>query len=103
MNPIPFEPVMTAALFVGARIAGMMIFPPFFGSDAIPLPVKAGATIALTALLYPVYGPQGLRVDTLGWLRVLAGEVLAGLLLGLVLQFVFEAAQFAGQVAGVQT
>jgi flagellar biosynthetic protein FliR len=103
MTDLKFEHLMTAALFVGARVGGLMIFPPFFGSDAIPMPVKAGLTVALTGLLYPVYGPAGLQADGLGWLRILGGEVLAGLLLGLALQFVFEAAQFAGQVAGVQT
>src|SRR5882724_12406877 len=103
MQQLSFEQVMTAALFVGARVAGVMIFPPFFGSDAIPLPVKAGLTVTLTVLLYPVYDPLAMQADALGWMRVLSGEVLVGLFLGLALHFVFEAAQFAGQVAGVQT
>jgi flagellar biosynthesis protein FliR len=59
-------------------------------------------------LLYPVYaglGPSGrLGLSSgLGWVAMAGGEVVIGLLLGLTLQFVFEAAEFAGQIAGMQT
>jgi flagellar biosynthetic protein FliR len=98
-----FEQIMTAALFVGARIGSLMMFSPFLGSEAITLPIKAGLTVLLTGLLYPGYGPLGIQLDALGWLRVMGGEIVAGLLLGLAMQLVFEAAQFGGQIAGVQT
>jgi flagellar biosynthetic protein FliR len=103
MPVVHLEQIMQAAIFAGVRIGGMFLFPPFFSSDAIPVPVKAALTIALTALMYPVYGPIALHVDVLGWLRVAAGELTIGLLLGLSLQFVFEAALAAGQMIGVQT
>ena len=103
MPVLHLEQIVQAAVFAGVRIGGMFLFPPFFSSDAIPVPVKAALTVALTALLYPVYGPLGLRTDALGWLRVAAGELIVGLLLGLSLQFVFEAALAAGQMIGVQT
>ncbi|HEY1799372.1 MAG TPA: flagellar biosynthetic protein FliR [Terriglobales bacterium] len=103
MPVLHLEQIMQAAIFAGVRIGGMFLFPPFFSSDAIPVPVKAALTVALTALMYPVYGPLALHVDVLGWLRVAAGELIIGLLLGLSLQFVFEAALAAGQMIGVQT
>ena len=103
MPVIHLDQIMQAAVFAGVRIGGMFLFPPFFSSDAIPVPVKAVLTIALTALLYPVYGPVALHVDVLGWLRVAMVELIIGLLLGLSLQFVFEAALAAGQMIGVQT
>lgn len=103
MPVIHLDQIMQAVVFAGVRIGGMFLFPPFFSSDAIPVPVKAVLIIALTALLYPVYGPVALHVDVLGWLRVAAGELVIGLLLGLSLQFVFEAALAAGQMIGVQT
>ena len=37
-----------------------------------------------------------------GWTRVVLGEVVLGLAMGLCLQFIFEAVQLAGQVAGFQ-
>ncbi|HEX5435172.1 MAG TPA: flagellar biosynthetic protein FliR [Candidatus Angelobacter sp.] len=103
MPVLHLDRIVEAAVFAGVRIGGIMIFPPFFGSDAIPIPMKAAFTIFLTALLYPVYGPLALRADAMGWVRVAAGELVIGLVLGLSLQFVFEAALAAGQMVGIQT
>ena len=58
--------------------------------------------MTLTALLYPVCGPRGLSLTAGGVVRVMFSEALVGLLIGLAVQFVFEAAQFAGQVMGMQ-
>jgi len=93
---------MAAMVFAGVRIGSLMLFSPFLGSDALPAGIKAVITLALTALLWPVYGPPAVVADSLGWLRVMAGEMIIGLLLGLTLQFTFEAVQFAGQIMGVQ-
>jgi flagellar biosynthesis protein FliR len=103
MLVLHLEHIVQAAVFAGVRIGGMMLFPPFFSSDAVSIPVKAALTIALTALLYPVYGPLALKTDAAGWLRVVFGELVIGVLLGLSLQFVFEAALAAGQMIGIQT
>jgi flagellar biosynthetic protein FliR len=80
----------------------LMVFAPFFGSLSVPARVKAGLTVALTALLYPVYAPRALDFNGLNWCRVMAGEVVVGLILGLTLTFVFEGAQLAGQMLGFQ-
>jgi len=87
---------------VGIRISGLLLFAPFFGSDAIAPRIKIGLVLAITALLYPVCSPRGLELSTSGILRVTVGELLVGLLIGLSAQLVFEAAQFAGQLMGVQ-
>lgn len=97
-----FEDVITAVAFVGARVSGLMVFTPFLGSSVITPRVKVGIVILLTALLYPVCGPRAVAFTIAGLLRVIVSEALIGLLLGLVVQFVFEAAQFAGQVMGMQ-
>lgn len=103
MGGLHFDQMLSALLFVGMRIAGVMTFAPFLGGDTIAAPVKAGFTVALTALLYPAVGIVGLSADTAGWVRVALGEALIGLMLGLTLQLIFEAAQVAGQIVGVQT
>jgi len=87
---------------VGIRISGLLLFAPFFGSDAVAPRIKIGLVVAITALLYPVCGPRGLELSLSGILRVVVGELLVGLLIGLSVQLVFEAAQFAGQLMGVQ-
>ena len=87
---------------IGIRISGLLLFAPFFGSDAIAPRIKIGLVVAITALLYPVCGPRALELSPSGILRVAVGELLVGLLLGLSVELVFEAAQFAGQLMGVQ-
>jgi flagellar biosynthetic protein FliR len=99
---VELERVIAQAVFVGTRIGMLMVFAPFFGSLSIPARVKAGLTVALTALLYPVYAPRSFSLDGVNWCRVLAGEVIVGLLLGLTLNFVFEGAEIAGQILGFQ-
>jgi len=103
MLTLHLETLITAAVFAGVRIGSLMLFPPFLGSDVIAVQMKVALTVALTALLWPVYGPLAIHADAAGWLRILGGEVFIGLLLGLTLQFSFEAVQFAGQIIGVQT
>ena len=96
------ERVIAQAVFVGVRIGMLMVFAPFFGSLGIPMRVKAGLTVALTALLYPVYAPRAFDLTRLDWCRVMAGEVIVGLILGLTLTFVVEGAELAGQIMGFQ-
>jgi flagellar biosynthetic protein FliR len=102
METLHLEALVAAVMFAGVRIGGLMLFAPFLSSGSMPVQVKAGLTVALTALLYPVYGAVGLETDTLGWVQVFTGEVVVGLLLGLTLQFILDAAQMAGQILGVQ-
>ena len=102
MAGLDFEPVIAAALYAGMRISGLMLFAPFFGSTAAPARVKLGLAVALTALLYPVYGPARLEASAAGWTRLALSEAMVGLMLGLSVQLIFDAAQFAGQVMGIQ-
>jgi flagellar biosynthesis protein FliR len=89
------------ALLVGARIGMLMVFAPFFGSQAIPARIKIALTVGLTVVFFPM---ATTRIDSVGrhWVQVLLGEAAVGLLIGLALQFVFEAVLFAGQILGFQ-
>jgi flagellar biosynthesis protein FliR len=94
--------LLQAAVFTGARVSGLMVFCPFLGSDAVPVAVKAGLTLLLTILLHPLHGPLGLALGPWQWVQVAIGEMVVGLLLGLVANFLFESALMAGQILGVQ-
>ncbi len=87
---------------VGARVAGVLIFAPFFSHLAIPVRIKVGLVIFLTALLYPVSGPHVASAGFCRGLALLLSESLVGFLVGLSAMFVFEAVQFAGQLLGIQ-
>ena len=102
MNGVSLEECLAAAIFAGVRIGGLALFAPFFSGAAIPTRVKAGLVVALTILLYPVYGPHRLPLSAFEWIQVVLGEAVLGLLFGLTVQFTFEAAQLAGQILGVQ-
>jgi len=100
MEVLHLETLVWAVASVGLRVSAVVLFAPFFGSSTLPVQVKAALTVALTALLYPVTrGIAGVPVD---WLQLVVGEFGIGLLLGLALQFIVEAAQTAGQLLGFQ-
>lgn len=94
--------VVLAVGSVGVRISGLLLFAPFFGSNAVAPRIKVGLVLVLTALLYPVCGAGRMELTVWGLLRVAVGELMVGLLIGLSAQMVFQAAQFAGHVMGVQ-
>src|SRR3954468_4399740 len=92
-----FDPM--AFVLVVFRLAGMMLFAPLFGSTRIPRRVKALLVLILamasTATFEkPVVLPESLWEVTAG----IVGEMLFGLAMGMVLGFVFVAAQWAGEM-----
>jgi flagellar biosynthesis protein FliR len=99
---LALDQLLAAAVFVGARVAGLMVFCPFFASNAIPSPLKAAFTLLVTALLYPLHAPLQLNVGAGQWVGVAASEVMVGLALGLAANFMMEAPLLAGQILGVQ-
>jgi flagellar biosynthetic protein FliR len=93
--------IVTALLVVGIRISALLTFTPFPGGQAVPMRIKAGLALALTALLYPVYG-SAVNLSSVNVGGVIASELMIGLLMGLTVTFIFEAAQMAGQIMGMQ-
>jgi flagellar biosynthetic protein FliR len=96
------EALLAAAVYTGARVSGLLVFCPFLGSNAVPVPVKAGLALLLTVVLHPLHGPAALALGSWQWAQVALGEAMIGLVLGLVANFLFESALMAGQILGVQ-
>jgi len=96
------EHILYRALPIGLRVSGLMSFSPFLGSVSIPIRIKAGFTLVLTALLYPICSVPQTVLTLSGWTRLVLGELMLGLALGLCLEFVLEGAVLAGQLAGFQ-
>jgi len=85
------------------RLAGMMLYAPLFGSTRIPRRVKALLVLVLAmattaTFKAPVQLPDSLSLITVG----IAGEITFGLAMGMVLGFIFIAAQWAGEMIGQQ-
>ena len=102
MDTLHLEQLLAAAVFIGARVSGLMVYCPFLSSDAIPAPLKATLVLVITALLYPLRGPLQLNLDSWQWVGVALSEVVIGLILGLAANLMMEAPLLAGQVLGVQ-
>jgi len=96
------DQLLAAAIFIGARVSGLMVFCPFLGSSAIPAPLKAVLTLLVTGLVYPVHGPLRLALEPWQWVGIALSEVVIGLVLGLAANFMLEGAMMAGQILGVQ-
>jgi flagellar biosynthetic protein FliR len=102
MIDIPVMTIITAALTIGVRLTGLMLFAPFFGSVIIPVRVKAIFVFALTVLLFPSLEHQIVAPSLAGWPLLIFTEFLIGVGMGIATNVVFEAVQLTGQVLGVQ-
>jgi flagellar biosynthetic protein FliR len=91
-----------ALLVIGARVSGLVMFAPFMSNVAIPVRFKAVLAVALTAVLYPVFGSHVAVVSAMQWPFLLGTELLVGIAIGITTNLVFDAAQMAGQVFSVQ-
>lgn len=99
---LDLDKVISAAVFVGLRVSGFLLFAPVVGGTAVPVRVKACLALALTLLLCS-FVPGASASAALGRLPGLfASELIIGMVLGLAVQLVFEAAQLAGHILGVQ-
>jgi flagellar biosynthesis protein FliR len=94
--------VTLAALLLGtARAAGFVLLSPPFNSRSIPAPVKGALALALSVALLTRIAPE-LPEPTAGFLVVGAvTEVVIGAGLGFVVQVLFAAVQYAGDLIDV--
>jgi flagellar biosynthetic protein FliR len=98
------EQFVSHGMLVAIRIGGLMSFAPFFGNGAMPTAVKGFLTLALTALLLPVYtaAPWHAAGSISSWTGMALGEAVVGMMLGITTQFVFDGMELAGQIIGFQ-
>lgn len=102
MIEIPLMTIISGLLTISVRLTGLMLFAPFFGSVVIPARIKAVVVLALTILLFPVVGRQLVPATISEWPLLIFSEFLMGIGMGIATNIVFEAANLAGQVLGVQ-
>lgn len=86
------------------RISIVLFLLPFFGGQTIPNLVKGTLVIVLSAALWPQLSFQGVLFPATGWdiALMIMGEVFLGLILGMLVNFLFAAVQFGGQIIGFQ-
>jgi flagellar biosynthetic protein FliR len=96
---------VTIFLFMLLRTGIILFMLPVFSSRIIPVMVKAGLAFIVTAVLFP---SESNRVQSLpGTLwemsSMAAGELVIGMVLGILVQVFFEGVNMMGQLAGVET
>lgn len=93
-------------VLVLARIAGLTVLAPVFGSLMVPPRVRIALVVFLTASMLPALAAAKTAPvefhSTTSLVLALVAETSVGLLLGLIAQFVFGAVQMAGELAGMQ-
>lgn len=89
---------MTLALM---RLSGMVLFAPFFSSNALPARTKAVFVLTVAYLLAPLIATLPHAHPDITFSAIL-GELAVGLVYGLALALLSEMLLFAGQIAGLQ-
>ena len=93
-------PVFVLVFF---RLAGIAIFAPLFGSAMIPRRIKVMLILVLSmGVMSGVNPPLQMPATTWELTVGIAGEMVFGIAMGMVLSFVFIAAQWAGEIIGQQ-
>lgn len=100
--PVETLNLMPTFVLVFFRIAGMMVFAPFFGSSRIPRRLKAMIALVLAFTLASTVPPVQLPGHTWELTLGIAGELVFGIAMGMALSFTFIAAQWAGEIIGQQ-
>jgi flagellar biosynthetic protein FliR len=92
---------LSAMLLALVRVSGMVVFAPFFSSNALPIRTKAVFVGAIAFLLAPLVTSMPNARVTISF-SALIGELAVGLVYGLTLALLSEMLLFAGQIAGLQ-
>jgi flagellar biosynthetic protein FliR len=101
--PIQDLPILVSTYVLAFfRVAAMMLFAPLFGSSRVPKRVRVMLAMILAASITPGLPPAELSTDTWGITASIAGEMSFGIAMGMLVSFVFIAAQWAGEIIGQQ-
>lgn len=87
------------------RVSAILLMFPFFNARVIPVLTKAGLALMITIVLFPVIHTKMVEFpDTLiGMVQLIIAELIAGMILGLLVQVFFEGIRIMGQMVGFQT
>lgn len=90
-------------LVILMRIAGFVYTAPFFGLRNVPLRVKIGFSVLASIIMYNVIPYERLEyTGVIGFALLVAGETLAGVILGFFANIVYQVLAFAGQLLDLE-
>ncbi|HPC02712.1 MAG TPA: flagellar biosynthetic protein FliR [Syntrophales bacterium] len=103
--PLLEEKDLFGFLLVFLRTLSMIAFIPIFGERVVPAQVKGILAFLLAFVLYPFLGREIVPGEVPGLVALLlgmSGEVLIGMVAGIMVRFIFAGVQFAGEMIGFQ-
>jgi flagellar biosynthetic protein FliR len=86
------------------RVGAIMMSVPLFESKNIPILFKAGLSITISIILFPVLKLNNtpFHTEVLPFALGIAGEIMLGTIIGLSVRLIFNGIQLAGQLIGFQ-
>ncbi|WP_045212063.1 flagellar biosynthetic protein FliR [Desulfonatronovibrio magnus] len=105
MELFNFDPeTIMSFLLTTIRISLVVFLLPFFGGEAIPTTIKAALCLVMSLGLWPYLAFEGTYVPAHPFQIVIwiFGELMLGLILGLMVRFLIAAIQTGGQIIGFQ-
>lgn len=101
LSHIPTAKVLLFTLIL-ARVSGLVMTAPAFGTAEVPAQIRALLAVGLTALLIPAqwHVTPALPGSPIHWLVLVGSELVVGMALGLGVAILLAGADAAGQVVG---
>ena len=94
---------LAAFIFPLARILALLASAPIFGTRQVPANIKVALAFAITLVIAPTLTiPADLDPSSAQGVLVLLQQIVAGLIMGFSIRFVFVAIEMAGDLAGMQ-
>ena len=97
---------LAVAILVFARINGLFVTAPFFGSKNISAKLRVGLTLLLTIIILPsvlkLNATANYQEANLLYFSLVIGEFILGLIIGFIANIFFSVAQMAGQILDMQ-
>ncbi len=103
MDLFHFDPnAMFSFILTLMRISIVLFLLPFFGANLLPTPVKGALCMVLTLAVFPMLSFPAVQLPNNPWTLALMflGEIVLGLLLDILVMFLFAAVQGAGAIMG---
>ena len=101
----PFQiETIQAFLLALTRVTATLAFIPVVGGKAVPNQVKAGLSVLVTIIIFPMLKTDHISVDmdVISMSLMIAGEVLIGFTTAFLVALVFAGVQLAGSIIGFQ-
>lgn len=96
--------LVTSYMFTLIRISSLFVSAPFYSSKTLPVRIKIILAILLTIIITPLTTQSSLpNPNSISGLLLIVQQILIGVTIGLIFQFIFHIIIVAGQIIAMQS